>query len=173
MKPLINVSVRYGLLAGVTGSILLIGLYYLGRHPFLIPVFMDFRIILFGFFIFFALREVRDHYQNGILFFWQAIIGSFVFTISYAALSSIVLIAFMAVVPSFLTDYINLTIEQLKALPQEVVDRIGKEVYNRNIEMLPATDIYDLAFLYFSQCFMISLFISIILSVILRRQPKP
>jgi hypothetical protein len=173
MKPLINVSVRYGLLAGITGSILLIGLYYLGRHPFLIPVFMDFRIILFGFFIFFALRETRDHYQNGVLFFWQAIIGSFVFTLCYAALSSLALIGFMAVVPAFLIDYINLTIEQLKALPQEVVDRIGKEVYDKNIEMLPATDIYDLAFLYFSQCFMISLFISIILSVILRRQPKP
>lgn len=173
MKPLINVSVRYGLLAGITGSILVVGLYYLGRHPFLIPVFMDFRIILFGFFIFFALREVRDHYQNGVLYFWQGVMGSFLFTVSYAILSSAVLLAFMGIVPAFLTDYIHLTIEQLKALPQEVIDRIGKDVYDRNLEMLPATDIYDLAFLYFSQSFMISLFISIILSVILRRQPKP
>lgn len=173
MKPLINVSLRYGLLAGITGSILLVGLYYLGRHPFLIPVFMDFRIILFGFFIFFALREIRDHYQKGILFFWQGLIGSFIFTMAYAAVSSLVLLVFMAVVSAFLTDYIDLTIAQLKALPQEVIDRIGREVFDRNLEMLPATDIYDLAFLYFSQSFLISLFISIILSVVLRRQPKP
>jgi hypothetical protein len=173
MKSLINVSVRYGLLAGITGAILLVGLYYLGRHPFLIPVFMDFRIILFGFFIFFALREIRDHYQNGIMFFWQGLIGSFVFTLTYAALSSLILLGFMAVVPAFLADYISLTIQQLKALPQELIDRIGKETFDRNLEMLPATDKYDLAFLYFSQSFMISLFISIILSVILRRQPKP
>ena len=173
MKPLFNVPLRYGLLAGITGSILVIGLYYLGRHPFLIPVFMDFRIILFGFFILFALRELRDHYQNGILFFWQGIVGSFLFTLSYAVLSSLLLLIFMGVVPEFLSDYITLTILQLKALPQDIINRIGKDAYDRNLEMLPATDMYDLAFLYFSQSFMISLFISIILSVILRRQPKP
>jgi len=171
--PLINVSLRYGLLAGITGSILVVGLYYLGRHPFLIPVFMDFRIILFGFFILFALREIRDHYQRGILFFWQGIVASFLFTLSYAVLSSLLLLVFMKIIPEFLSNYITLTVQQLEALPQEVIDSIGKDVYDRNLEMLPATNVYDLAFLYFSQSFLISLFISIILSVILRRQPNP
>ncbi|MEX2233711.1 MAG: DUF4199 domain-containing protein [Cyclobacteriaceae bacterium] len=172
MNLLVKVSVRYGLLAGIFGCVLIFGFYYLGPHPFVIPVYMDFRIILFALFIFFALREIRDYYQNGVLYFWQGIFTSFLFTITYAALSSLILVLFMRIEPAFLTDYIRLSIQQLKSLPPEVIERIGNEVYNRNLELLPATNTFDLGFLYFSQSFMISLFISIILSVILRRQPK-
>lgn len=172
MKPLVKISLRYGVLAGIIGSILLTGLYYIGRHPFLIPVFMDFRIFLFGIFIFFTLRELRDIHQNGILYFWQGVFASFLFTLSYAVLASLLLLTLIYFVPAFLTDYISLSIAQLKALPPDVIGQIGREVYDRNLELLPATRGSDLAFLYFSQSFMISLFISIILSVILRRQPK-
>lgn len=172
MKALARVSLRYGALAGVLGSALLIGLYYMHRHPFLIPVFFDFRIILFGFFIFFTLREIRDHYQDGILYFWQGFIASLLFTLCYALITSLVLLAFMAVVPAFLSDYIHLSVQQLKSLPPEVIERIGEDVYKNNLALLPATDRLDLSFLYFLQSLMISLFVSIILSVILRRQPK-
>jgi len=172
MKTLVKVSLRYGVLAGLIGFALLAGLYYLGRHPFLIPVFMDFRIILFGVFIFFTLREVRDYYQQGILYFWQGIFGSFLFTIAYAVISCLALVGFMSVVPAFLTDYIELTFQQLKSLPPEVIESIGKEVYSHNLETLPATTALDLGKLYFLQSLIISLFLSIILSVILRRQPK-
>jgi hypothetical protein len=172
MKALAKVSIRYGVLAGLIGSALLIGLYYLGRHPFLIPVFMDFRIILFALFILFTLRELRDYYQGGILYFWQGILAAFIFTLCYAVVSATALYIFMMAVPAFLSDYVSLSIQQLKSLPPEVIQNIGKPVYERNLEMLPATNSADLSFLYFSQSLMISLFISIILSVLLRRQPK-
>lgn len=172
MKPLLKVSLRYGLIAGAIGSALLIGLYYMGRHPFLIPVYIDFRIILFAIFIFFTLREIRDYYQNGIMYFSQGFLASFLFTLAYAIFSSAVILLFMELVPRFLSDYINLSVEQLKSLPTEVIDSIGKDVYERNLRLLPETGAADLAFLYFLQSFLISLFISIILSVILRREPK-
>lgn len=172
MKGPAKVSLRYGALAGIVGSAFLIGLYYMGRHPFLIPVFIDFRIILFGVFIFFTLREIRDYYQEGILYFWQGIIASLIFTLCYAFISALVLWIFMRAVPEFLTEYISLSVEQVKSLPPEVIERIGKDVYAQNLKMLPNTKAFDLSFLYFTQSLMISLFISIILSVILRRQPK-
>ena len=172
MKALVKVSMRYGVLAGLTGFGLLLGLYYMGRHPFLIPVFMDFRIILFAVFIFFTLREIRDYHQNGILYFWQGVFGSFLFTVCYALTSAFLLWAFINAVPQFLSDYITRSIQQLRKLPPVIIERIGKGVYERNLEMLPATNSVDLSLLYFSQSLMISLFISIILSVILRRQPK-
>lgn len=172
MKELVKVSLKYGVIAGLFGSTLLLALYYMDRHPLLIPVFIDFRLILFGIFIFFTLREIRDYYQSGILYFWQGIFSSFLFTVSFAILSSLIMAVFIWAVPDFLNAYITLSIQQLKSLPSEVIERIGKDVYNRNLELLPATHGFDLAFLYFWQSFMISLFISIILSVILRRQPK-
>jgi hypothetical protein len=172
MKPLINVPLRYGVLAGVIGSALLVGLYYMDRHPFLIPVFIDFRIFLFGVFIFFTLQEIRDYHQQGILYFWQGLSGSFLFTVAYAVISALLLVLFIAAVPRFLETYVSLSIEQLEKMPADVIDRIGKDAYTRNLELLPATSISDLAFLYIVQSFLISLFVSIILSVILRRQAK-
>ena len=172
MKPLLKVSLRYGVLAGIFGSALLIGLYYMGRHPFLIPVYIDFRIILFGVFIFFTLRELRDYHLGGLLYFWQGIMASFLFTVSYAAISTLALLIFMKAVPAFLSDYINLSIEQLRSLPPEVIESVGKAVYETNLKLLPETDAVDLALLYLIQCFLISLFLSIILSVTLRRHPK-
>jgi hypothetical protein len=74
--------------------------------------------------------------------------------------------------PEFVSDYVAQFLEQAKAFPPEVIERIGKEVFERNLATLPETTAFDLAFLYFYQCFVISLFISIIISVILRRQPQ-
>ena len=173
MRPLFQVPLKYGTIAGVVGTILVIGLYYLGRHPFLIPVFFDFRIFLFGVFVFFTLKELRDYYYQGVLYFWQGVIGSFFFTVVFATVAAVGLAIFIAIVPTFLTAYIGQSVEQLKGLPADVIERIGKDVYERNLALLPSTNGIDLALLYFTQSFMIAFFISIILSVILRRQPKP
>ena len=173
MKPLAQVPVKYGALAGLLGAALMVGLYYMGRHPFLIPVFYDFRVFLFAVFIFFSLKELRDFFFAGILLFWEGLIASFLFVATYAVTSSVILWIFGAVVKSFVKDYIDLSVQQIKTLPPDVIERIGKDVYDRNLEMLPATNAFDLAALYFAQCFLIGTFISIILSVILRRQPKP
>ena len=172
MKPIVKVALRYGFLAGITGWVLLVVLYYIGRHPVLIPVYMDFRIVLFVVFIFFILREIRDYYQDGVLYFSQGIFSSFFFTVCYALLATFLLFIFMKLEPDFLRDYIRLSIETVRSLPAETIEKIGKDAYDRNLEWLPHTDIWDLTLLYFFQTFLISLFISIILSVILRRQPK-
>ncbi|HEY9489701.1 MAG TPA: DUF4199 domain-containing protein, partial [Chryseosolibacter sp.] len=137
MQPLIKVPLRYGVIAGLVGFGLLVGLYYMGRHPLLIPVFLDFRIILFGVFIFFTLREIRDYYQNGILYFWQGIIASLLFTACFAFIASLALYLFVQAAPVFLSDYVNLSIQQLKSLPSPVIEKIGREVYERNLGLLP------------------------------------
>jgi Protein of unknown function (DUF4199) len=170
--PLVAVSVRNGLIGGVLGTVLLLTLYFLGRHPFLIPVFFDFRILLFSVLIFFTLKEFRDYFQDGILFFWQGMIMSLIFTWVFAAVAFLILWAFAAWRPEFVSSYISLTREQILSIPPETIERIGKEAYERNLKALPDTKASDLALLYFAQSFGISFFISIIISVILRRQPK-
>ncbi|HZB13783.1 MAG TPA: hypothetical protein VE467_12175, partial [Chryseolinea sp.] len=61
-KTLWKVSTRYGAAAGILAFILLLVMYYVGRHPLLTSPFLDFRILLFGIFIFFTLKELRDYY---------------------------------------------------------------------------------------------------------------
>jgi hypothetical protein len=163
---------KYGLIAGALGIVLVLGLFYIGRHPFLIPVFFDFRIIFFAVFVFFALKEFREFHQGGILYLWQGMIGSFILIASFAIVVAIGIFAFIKINPEFLTSYIDQSVLLLKTLPDDIIARIGKDVYQRNLDTLPSTNGFDLAMLYFTQSFMIGIFVSIILSVILRRQPK-
>jgi len=172
MKPFFQVPLKYGAIAGVIGAALVVTLYYLNRHPFLVPVQFDFRIILFSVFLFFSLKEFRDFYQNGELYFWQGLISSFLLVATFALVAATLISIFSALVPGFVASYIRLFSEQLRTWSPQDIERIGKENFERNLKLLPSTNTLDLALLYVGQSFGIGFFISIILSVVLRKQPK-
>src|SRR5882762_9941353 len=92
--PWVAVAVRNGLIAGVVGMMMFLGLYFLGRHPFLIPPYMDFRIFLFGVLLFFTLKEFRDYFQEGVLYFWQGMFMSLIFTAVFALIAFVLIWAF-------------------------------------------------------------------------------
>src|SRR5688572_19194808 len=138
------VCARYGAIAGFLGTALLVILFYRGHHPFLIPPFLDFRIILFSIFILFSLKEYRNVYSGGVLSFAEGMIGSFVFIVIFAVTASILLIIFTAMNENFLSSYINLSIEYVRSLPVEVVEKIGKDEVARNLSELPKTNMAKL-----------------------------
>ena len=172
MKSLIKITVRYGVFAGLLATAVLITLYYLGRHPLLISPFLDFRILAYSIFIFFSLKEFREYYQDDILYFWQGLIGSMILVFTATTTASIGLQIFGSMDEGFVPSYISLMTEYLKSFPQRDIDIIGKDIFARNLSQLSATNISELTITYFVQGLGIGLFISIILSVILRKQPK-
>lgn len=172
-SPLLSVSLRYGAVCGVLALVLLVVTYYIGRHPLMISPYLDFRILLFAVFIFFTLKEVRDYYQEGVLYFWQGLIGSVLVVVVATIIAAIGIQIFASLEKEFITSYVEQMTAYLKTFPKEDIDRIGKEVYDRNLELLPATNSSILAFTYFMQGLVIGFFVSIILSAILRKQPKP
>lgn len=172
-SPLVKVAFRYG----VIGAFLCMGfvctLYYLDRHPFLINPFVDPRVPVFAVMLFFGLKEVREYYLGGTLYFWQGMIGSFLFTLVCASLCWLMLIAFATVEPGFVQRFVTQAIEQTKAFSAEDIDRIGRGTYEQTIQELEKADRYFMASRYFFQSFILSFFISLIISVVLRRQPNP
>jgi hypothetical protein len=172
MKRLAFLAMRNGVIAGVLGFTLLSALYYLGRHPFLFPIYYDFRIILLTVFVVMTLKEFRDDHQEGMLYFGQAMFGSFIFTFIFAMVASLLIWIFCLIIPEFVTTYIKVATEQLILIQPEVIEQLGKEEFEQNLSKLPDTLGSDLAMDYFGKTFIISFFISIIISVILRRQPK-
>jgi hypothetical protein len=171
-KTLWKVSARYGAAAGILAFILLLVMYYVGSHPLLTSPFLDFRILLFGIFIFFTLKEFRDYYHGGILHFWQAMFGGGTVILTATLVTSLLLWLFGVWDNNFVESYIAQVTAYLRSFPKEDIDRIGKEIYDRNLMALPATNISDLIQTYFMQGIVIGFFVNIILSVILRRQPK-
>jgi uncharacterized membrane-anchored protein YitT (DUF2179 family) len=171
-SPLVTIAIRWGFIGGALAIALLIGTYYLGKHPFMISPFLDFRVLLFGVMIYFTLREFRDAHQEGALYFWQGMIGSFVMVMVAGTVASLLFLVFMALEENFVAAYIPLMTEYLKSFSPEDIERIGKEVYERNLEQLASTNGKQLAGLYFAQGLIIGFFVSIIVSVIWRKQPK-
>lgn len=171
-NPLVRISLRNGSIAGVFACGALVALYAIGKHPMLFQVFFDFRIILFGLFFTLSLKEIRDDFQDGILHFWQGMLCCMLFTAVFAFITTVFIVALCNFYPPFLTNYIELGLAQAKALPAETIQEIGKKVYDAMVTSLPNVTGWDLAKKYFGQSFIISFFFSIIISVILRRQPK-
>jgi hypothetical protein len=174
-KPsaLILIAVRYGAIAAILSVSLMIVMFYLGRHPLMVAPFLDFRIFLYAIFIFFALKEYREYHQEGTLYFWQGIVGSFFLVATSAVLGSVLLRLFGTLESEFIPSYVTAMTDYLRGFPQEDIDRIGKEAYARNLAELPATNVAQIAGMYIIQSFAIGLFVSIIMSVILRKETKP
>ena len=173
IKILLKVSLRYGIAAGVLAFVLLIVMYYVGQHPLLISPFLDFRVLLFGIFIFFTLKEFRDYFQAGELHLWQGMLGGIIVIFVATTLASALMYLFGTLQEEFLNSYIIQITAYVKSFPKEDIDRIGKDIYERNLKALPTTNMSALAITYFMQGLIIGFFVNIILSVSLRRQPKP
>lgn len=171
-SPLILIALRYGAIASLIGFALVVMLFYTGKHPFLIPVYADFRIFLFGVFIFFALKEYRDQQGQNILYFWQGMVGSYVFLLSFGLLAALAVYLLTLADTSFVTEFVRLFTEQANGIPPEELERVGKEDFERNLSELSNTNGYNMALLHFKQSLIIGFFISIIITIVLRKQPK-
>ena len=170
---LLKISARYGAVAGILTVALLILLYYMGRNPFLISPFLDFRTFLFGVFIFFAMKEFRDYHQNGYFYFWQGLFAGFIVVLVSSMIAALGLWLFGELESGFLSSYIDGRIAYLKTFPKEDIERIGKEIYERNLRELPSTNIASLVITHFVQGMVIGFFITTVLSVIVRRTQNP
>lgn len=172
-SPLIGIAIRNGSIGGILAGGLLIILYFIGSHPLLILPYADFRILLFGIFIFFTLKEFRNNHQDGVLYFGQGMVGSLIFVTVAGTIGAMVVLIFSKLYPQFVSDFIKQGLESANAFSENAA--LSAEEKNRirvMMESLPATNGKALAGRHFVQSLMIGFFVSIILSVILRKQPK-
>lgn len=171
-SPLLFAGARYGAIGAVLCMVFLVSLYFMNRNPFLINPFLDPRIPVYVVMLLFMLKEVRDFYFQGTLYFWQGMIGAMIFTLVCACLCWVLIMGFAAIQPDLVDNFIVQALEQTRSFSTENINRIGKETFDQSLLELKRTDRYFLAGRYFFQSFIISFFISIIISVILRRQPQ-
>lgn len=171
--PLVHVCFRYGAIAGFLCAITVISLYYMGKHPFLINPFFDFRVPAFSLLLFFSLKEVRDYFHEGTLTFFQGLGGSIIFLIAAGLMSDTGIFVFGSLQPDFVAEYIRQLTDQIRNIPPEEVDQIGKATLDNSLRELPFITLAYLVGLYAWQTLQIGFFISVIISVILRQQPKP
>lgn len=169
-SPLVRVSVRNGLIGGILGFCMLVVLYYIRPiHPLLlVNPLLDIRIFVFPIFIFFTLKEYKARFSDGILYFWQGMISSYIFLIIYGLICFTGIAVFAFAVPEFSKDYTHQSIELLKQNP-DFIKKIGEEEFKRNFTEATPTNGLRLGFVYFMTTLAIGFFISLLLTVIMRK----
>jgi hypothetical protein len=168
-SPLVRISVRNGIIGGLLGSIMVGILFYLNPvHPLLISPFMDLRVFLFPIFIFFTLKEYKARFSNGILYFWQGMIASYIFLISFGVICFLFILIFATVVPEFGAEYSKQSLVLLKNNP-DFINMVGEEEFKRNFSEAQPTNGLRLGLVYFMWTLVIGFFMSIVLTVILRK----
>lgn len=170
-SPIVRVALRYGAISGALVMVFVLTMYYMDKHPFLVNPFLDPRIPVLGLMIFFGLKELRDYHQAGALYFGQGMVTAFLITVLCAAVCWCGILAFATLEEKFVTTFITQTTEQTKSFTPEDIERIGKQTFEQSLAELQKADKYFMAGRYFFQTFIISFFISLILTVILRRTP--
>jgi len=172
VSPLVRVMARYGVLSGVIGIIAVIIFFYIGKHPFWIFPLFDPRVLLIAIFLVFGLKEIRDYFQGGILFFWQGLAGSLVLLAVMSVTGYIGILIFGSLEPEFVKMYITQGLEQINNIPADSADEIGKSAIEEVRKTIHETSVSWMAKRYAVQTYLFGFFIAVIISVVLRRQPK-
>lgn len=172
IPPLVRVMARYGVISGIIGVIAVVVFFYIGKHPFWIFPLFDPRVLLIAIFLVFGLKEVRDYFQEGVLFFWQGLIGSLVLLAVMSVTGYAGILIFASSEPEFLKLYITQGLEQINNIPAESADEIGKSAIEEVRRTIHDTTVYWMAKRYAVQTYLFGFFIAVIISVVLRRQIK-
>ncbi|MBK7653742.1 MAG: DUF4199 domain-containing protein [Flammeovirgaceae bacterium] len=107
------IAIRNGLIAGGLDFVFILTLFYIGKHPFLFPVYFDFRLILFSVFMVMGLKELRDYHQQGLLSFGEGMVSNLLFTTVFALFIGSLILLFCAIEPAFVSNYIEIATAQL------------------------------------------------------------
>ena len=172
IPQLVKVPMRFGFYGGIIAAFLIILLFYMNRHPLLIPIIFDFRMILIPVFLFIGVKDFRNRANNNVLHFWQGIAAGFVIYVIIGFFGSFSIMVFSTIEPQFLTEFVEFSREQLITNKETFLQAVGTEAYNKTLDNLPFTRPIHLAFDYFLKTLMIGILFTIIISVILRRPPK-
>ncbi len=173
VKPLFKVALKYAITASLLAVALLFVLFYTGKHPLLIPIAYDFRILLFGVFIYFSIREFKTYHNSGELHFWQGLLTGILFYLLVGIVVGVTITLFGSIEKSFLQEYIQSNIQGLEMnklqLTSEGPVTMTEEEFNRQVELTRSTSAATLGVDYFIKSCIIGFFISILLAVILRK----
>jgi len=171
MNPIVMVPLRWGIISAALSLLSVVTIFYLGKHPFWIFPLFDIRIIFIAIFLFFALREIRDFHLDGILFFWQGLMASAVLLIVMAIITYLGIWVLGSLDASFVSEYIQTGFEQIRNISPDAEKQIGVPAIEEMRKILPETTVGWMAKRYALQTFVFGTFLSIIISIIIRRQP--
>ena len=170
-NPLLLVPFKYGFIGSLIIIVGLLVLFYLGRHPLLLNPILDARIPIYALITFISFKVFKDQYNSGIMHFWQGMAMGMIAYILMAFGAALFIYVFSEISSNnFLAEYIRIATGQLVTNKDLFIETIGEKTYTDTLAQLPQTQPIHLAVDYLLKSMPIGLFLTIILSVLLRNK---
>jgi hypothetical protein len=166
---MLKVSLKYGISGGVLSVLLFAILYLLDQNPLVNAKKID--IPLFLIFILFSVKEFRDAKDDNRLTIWEGFLCGGMTFLTMALISSLFMLVFLKINDAMVTDYVDNSIEYLNENKERFLEKRDIQSFNEVITNLKSTSIVDLAVDDFLKKSRIGIFLTIIVSVVLRKQP--
>ncbi len=173
-KSLIQVPFRYGVYGSIVNALFIFLLYSTGRHPILIPPFLDSRILVFLVFIYFVIRDYKENYNSGFLHTWEGILLGIQTYMWIGLLGSVFVYTLGRIHPAFVSDYITNAILGMETAKEELMNgpqavKMTVEEYQRHLNALKQTTAANLAVDYFLKSLLIGFFIPLVYAALFRK----
>jgi len=170
-NPLLLVPFKYGVVGALMIIVSLLILYSLERHPLLLTPVLDVRLPIYALIIFISFKSYKDLYSNGVMHFWQGIVMGMVAYIMMSFGTALFIYFFSEITSTnFLSEYIRIASAQLASNKDLFIETIGERTYVETMAQLPKTRAIHLAADYLLKSIPIGLFLTLILSVLLRNK---
>jgi hypothetical protein len=164
-----KLAIKYGAVAAVFSILAFVVFYIMGQQPWrnLISFLLD--VFVIGVFIFLALKDYKERFNNGELRFYQGMtVGFIVYLIVAVGFSLFFFVLMQWVEPDFLTEYIKLALEDLVSRKEMIVAGLSEESYLDQLSKLENTTISVLVIDAFVKRLLIGLVLTPIFSILLR-----
>lgn len=170
-NPLLLVPFRFGAIGLLFNITAIVVLYLIGRHPLLLNPVLDARIPLYALIIFASFKTFKDNYSQGVMHFWQGLTMGLVAYLFMSIGTSIFIYIISAIdATNFLSEYIRIATGQLEANKEVFIESIGEKTYEGTLEQLPNTRPVHLALDYLLKSTPIGLFLTLLLSILMRKK---
>ncbi|MBV6646411.1 MAG: DUF4199 domain-containing protein [Cyclobacteriaceae bacterium] len=168
---MIKVSAKYALACGIFLILLFQVTRFFGANPLIDLSHLVFDAILIAIFSAIALRELKVD-QGGVLHFWQGMTVSFLIYLPGAIVFSLGLICYFLIDIDFMESYKEQAMIFLESSKATYVEQFGEEKYMARLESVEDIKFSNLWVNATVKKLIVGLFVSPMISVILRRKPN-
>jgi len=157
----------FGIIGGVFCGLGFLVVYFLGHEP--ISFTEIFGYILIPIFVFLGIKNFKDNMNNGELTFGQGMtVGFFVYSI-LAFISAIVIFIFLQVDSGIFNEFKASNLVLLREKKEILIAQLDKESYDTTFFNISNMTIFDVVFNDFLRKIFPGLFLTILISIILKR----
>ncbi|WP_209329040.1 DUF4199 domain-containing protein [Lunatimonas salinarum] len=167
MNKLVHAALPFGMVGGFLLVLGFLFLYLLGTEP--VGMLLIFGYVVVPVFVFAGIKQFRDKFNGGALYFSQGMSIGFLVYILMALISALFIWGFMAFKPEVFEAFKASNVALLEEKRGLLTEQLGEESFEETYRNIQDMSVFDVVLNDFLRKIFPGLFFTIIISIILKR----